>query len=258
MTRYFLTLEYDGTGFCGWQRQTTGLAVQEVLEHAVAGFTGEPATVQAAGRTDTGVHALAMVAHVDLERVYPVGTVRNALNYHLRPHPVAVLEARLVADDLHARFSALARHYRYRIVNRRAPLALDLGRAWLIPQPLDAERMHEAGRALVGRHDFSSFRAAECQASSPVKTLDRLVVERWRDEVFVAVSARSFLHHQVRNIVGTLSLVGKGDWPVGRLGEVLAAQDRTAAGPTAPAAGLYLTGVDYPAFTSRRDAAPTG
>jgi tRNA pseudouridine38-40 synthase len=199
-----------------------------------------------------------MVAHVDLPRAYPASTVRNALNYHLRPHPVAVLEARLVPNDLHARFSALARHYRYRIVNRRAPLALEVGRAWLVPQALDAERMYEAGRALVGRHDFSSFRAAECQAASPVKTLDRLVVERRQDEVMVAVSARSFLHHQVRNIVGTLALVGKGDWPVGRVAEALAAQDRAAAGPTAPAAGLYLTGVDYPGFTSRRDAAPGG
>ena len=258
MNRYFLTLEYDGSAFRGWQRQANGVSVQEVVERAVLRFCGSETTVQAAGRTDAGVHALAMVAHVDLPRDDACGTVRNALNHHLRPHPVAVLEVRRVEPDLHARFSALRRHYRYRIVNRRAPLALDLNRAWLVARDLDAERMHEAGQALVGRHDLTSFRAADCQSASPVKTLDRLVVERRRDEVWVAVTARSFLHHQVRNLVGTLVPVGKGDWPIGRVEVALAARDRAAAGATAPAAGLYLTGVDYPLFTSLRDVGPAG
>ncbi len=258
MSRYFLTLEYDGSAFCGWQRQANGVAVQEVLEAAVAAFSGSAATVQAAGRTDAGVHALAMAAHVDLKRAYPAAMVRNALNHHLRPHAVAVLEAREVGDDLHARFSALCRHYRYRIVNRRAPLALGRGYAWLVPKDLDAERMHEAAQGLVGRHDFTSFRATECQAKSPVKTLDRLVVERVGEEVTVAVAARSFLHHQVRNMVGTLALVGKGDWPVERVAAALRACDRSAAGPTAPAAGLYLVGVDYPGFTTWRGVGRAG
>ncbi|TVQ33466.1 MAG: tRNA pseudouridine(38-40) synthase TruA [Geminicoccaceae bacterium] len=258
MSRYFLTLEYDGAGFCGWQRQANGLAVQEVLEQAVHAFTREAVTAHAAGRTDAGVHALAMVAHVDLARPHPANTVRNALNHHLRPHPVAVIEARAVGHELHARFSAERRHYLYRIRNRRAPLALDLHRVWLVARDLDAELMHAAGQALVGRHDFTSFRAAECQASSPVKTLDRLLVERSGDEVRLTVTARSFLHHQVRNIVGSLVLVGKGDWRVGDVAKALAAKDRAAAGPTAPAAGLYFAGVDYPGFTTWRDAAPRG
>ncbi|MEO1092359.1 MAG: tRNA pseudouridine(38-40) synthase TruA [Pseudomonadota bacterium] len=245
MPRYFMTLEYDGGPFCGWQRQNNGVAVQALIEAAVEALCGEAQSVMAAGRTDAGVHARGQVAHVDLPRAYPVTTVRNALNQHLRPYPIAVLEATEVDDALHARFSATARHYRYRICNRRPPLALAQGRAWHVAAALDAERMHEAGQALVGQHDFSSFRATECQAKSPVRTLDRLVVRRRGEEIDVSASARSFLHHQVRNIVGTLALVGKGDWSIDGVAEALHAERRAAAGPTAPAAGLYLDRVDY-------------
>jgi tRNA pseudouridine38-40 synthase len=254
--RYFLTLEYDGSGFCGWQIQANGLAVQEVVETAVARLCREHRRVQAAGRTDAGVHALGQVAHVDLPRDYGEAEVQDALNHHLRPHPVAVLEARRVADEAHARFDATGRAYRYRIRNRRSPLTLEVGRAWQVPQALDAEAMAAAAGLLVGRHDFSSFRAAECQADSAVKTLDRLDVRRVGDLVLVEAAARSFLHHQVRNIVGTLVLVGKGAWGVDDVRAALAARRRSAAGPTAPAAGLYLTRVDYALTPRSPDAAP--
>jgi tRNA pseudouridine38-40 synthase len=245
MPRYKLTLEYDGGPFRGWQRQSEGASVQHALEAAVRGFCGEMVQVVAAGRTDAGVHAMGQVAHLDLARAVAPETLRNALNHHLRPHPVVVLEAALVADDFHARFSAKTRHYLYRIVNRRAPLTIEAHRAWHVPAPLDAEVMHEAAQRLVGRHDFTSFRGALCQAKSPVKTLDRLTVRRTGDRVEITARARSFLHHQVRNMVGTLKLVGEGRKPVESIEAVLAARERAAAGPTAPACGLYLVRVDY-------------
>ncbi len=245
MPRYRLTLEYDGRAFVGWQRQATGPSVQEVLEEAIAAFCGERTTVCAAGRTDAGVHALAQVAHVDLARTFPPERVAGALNAHLRPHPVAVLEARRVSEDFHARFSATERRYLYRILNRRAPPALERGRVWHVARPLDAERMQEAAGLLVGRHDFSSFRDSQCQARSPLKTLRHLHVRRSGEIVEIRAAARSFLHHQVRNMVGTLVLVGGGKRPVGWVAEVLAARDRRRAGPTAPAEGLYFAGVEY-------------
>jgi len=245
MPRYKLTLEYAGAAFRGWQRQSEGDSVQQALEDAVRAFCGEDVQVVGAGRTDAGVHATGQVAHLDLARAVTPETLRNALNHHLRPHPVAVLDAALVPDDFHARFSATARHYVYRIINRRAPLTLEAGRAWQVPPPLDAEVMHEAAQRLVGHHDFTSFGSALCQAKSPLKTLDRLAVRRQGDRLEIMALARSFLHYQVRNMVGTLKLIGEGRWPVERIEAVLAARDRTAAGPTAPACGLYLVRVDY-------------
>ncbi len=245
MPRYRLTLEYDGGPFRGWQRQSNGPSVQQALEEALLAFCGQQVRVIGAGRTDAGVHARGQVAHLDLDRDRPLDVLRNALNHHLQPAPVVVLEAARVADDFHARFSARSRHYRYRIVNRRAPLALDRGRAWFVPCPLDSELMHEAAQRLIGRHDFTSFRSSLCQARSPVKTLDRLAVVRRGEVIEIWASARSFLHHQVRNMVGTLKMVGEGRWPVDHVEMVLAARDRAAAGPTAPACGLYLERVDY-------------
>jgi tRNA pseudouridine38-40 synthase len=246
MPRYRLDIEYDGGPFVGWQRQENGLAVQAVLEEAVFAFCGERATVHGAGRTDAGVHALGQVAHLDLERDWPVETVRDALNAHLRPHPVAVLNAAPAADDFHARFSAVGRVYRYRIVNRKAPLTVEAGRAWWVPRPLDHRAMHTGAQELLGKHDFSSFRAAGCQARSPVKTLDALDVRRDGEAIAVHAAARSFLHQQVRILVGSLALVGEGKWSAADLAAALAARDRAAAGPTAPAAGLYLVAVRYP------------
>lgn len=245
MTRYKLVLEYDGAGFVGWQRQANGFSVQQALEEAVERFCGEQVRAHAAGRTDSGVHALGQVAHLDIARPTDAGTVRDALNFHMKPHPVVVLAAEAVSPDFHARFSATGRAYLYRIVSRKAPLVLDRGRAWFVPQALDAAAMHAAARVLVGRHDFTSFRAAECQADSPVKTLDVLAVERRGEEIRVTARARSFLHHQVRNMVGTLKLAGEGKWTAEDVRAALAARDRAAAGPTAPAAGLYLTEVTY-------------
>ncbi|MFP4002218.1 MAG: tRNA pseudouridine(38-40) synthase TruA [Alphaproteobacteria bacterium] len=245
MTRYQLILEYDGTPFVGWQRQNNGPSVQQALEEAIAGFCGETVTVFAAGRTDTGVHALGQVVHFDIEKQTAAATVRDALNHHLKPAPVAVLEAREAEPEFHARFDALGRHYLYRIVNRRAPLTLDRNRAWLVVRPLDADAMHEAAQALTGRHDFTTFRAAQCQSASPVKTLDAISVSRQLDEVVVKVSARSFLHHQVRSIVGSLAQVGLGRWPVEKIARILEARDRSACGALAPPHGLYLERVDY-------------
>jgi tRNA pseudouridine38-40 synthase len=245
MPRYKLTLEYDGVPYRGWQRQSDGPSIQAALEEAVQAFCGEPAQVIGAGRTDAGVHASGQVAHLDLARDVPLDTLRNALNFHLRSQPIAVLEAVAVADDFHARFSARLRYYRYRIVNRRPPLALDRGRAWQVPVHLDVEVMHEAAQRLIGHHDFSSFRSSLCQAKSPVKTLAQLAVARIGDRIEIIARARSFLHHQVRIIVGTLKLVGEGRWPVERIETALAARNRAAAGPTAPACGLYLVRVDY-------------
>ncbi len=243
--RYKLTIEYDGAPFVGWQIQDSGVSVQGVLAAAVMAFCGEDVVVSGAGRTDAGVHALGQVAHVDLSRAWDADTVRDAINAHVRPHPVAILEGEPVAPDFDARFSARQRHYVYRIVNRRADLALAAGRAWRAPRPLDVAAMNEAARHLVGWHDFTTFRAAACQAKSPVKTLDRLDVARDGEEVRVYASARSFLHHQVRSMVGSLVQVGEGKWSAEDLAAALAARDRAGCGPVAPAHGLYLLRVDY-------------
>jgi tRNA pseudouridine38-40 synthase len=245
MPRYRLLIEYDGSPFVGWQMQAGGLSVQGVITDAIAAFAEERVTVHGAGRTDAGVHALGQVAHVDLARDWRPDRVRDALNARLRPHPVAVLAAEKVADSFHARFSAKRRHYLYRIVNRRADLTLARDRAWRVPRPLDAAAMHAAAQRLLGRHDFTTFRAAECQAKSPVKTLDRLDVARDGEEVHVRASARSFLHHQVRSMVGSLVPVGEGKWSADDLAAALAARSRAACGPVAPPEGLYLVSVDY-------------
>jgi tRNA pseudouridine38-40 synthase len=245
MPRYKLTVEYDGTPFVGWQAQESGPSVQSALADAIAAFAGERTNVAGAGRTDAGVHALGQVAHVDLARDWDNDTVRDAINFHLRPLPVAVLTAERVAASFEARFSAIKRHYLYRIVNRRADLTLDQHRAWRVPRPLDAAAMQAAAQQLVGRHDFTTFRSSECQAKSPVKTLDRLDVLREGEELRVTASARSFLHHQVRSMVGSLVHVGEGKWSGGDLAAALAARDRSACGQVAPPHGLYLVRVEY-------------
>lgn len=245
MPRYRLTLEYDGGPFVGWQRQDNGLGVQQVVEEAIARFCGETVRVIAAGRTDAGVHATGQVIHVDLVREASGRTLRDALNFHMKPHPVCILEAEAAPADFHARFSARERAYRYRILNRRPPPVLDRQRVWWVAVPLNVEAMAAAARVLVGRHDFTSFRASICQAKSPVRTLDVLAVERLGTEVHITARARSFLHHQVRNIVGTLEQVGTGRWTVDDVTRALAARNRAAGGPTAPAEGLYLESVGY-------------
>ncbi len=245
MPRYKLIIEYDGTPFLGWQTQTDGLTVQGVLTAAIEAFTAETVMVQGAGRTDAGVHARGQVAHVDLAKEWDIDTVRDALNKHLRPHPVAILSAEKVPEGFNARTSATRRHYLYRISNRRPDLALDAGRAWRVVRPLDAAAMHASAQALVGHHDFTTFRATECQANSPLKTLDRLDVARDRDEIVIRAAARSFLHSQVRSMVGSLELVGAGKWNVDDLAKALAAHDRKACGPIAPPDGLYLMRVEY-------------
>ncbi len=245
MPRYKLVVEYDGTPFAGWQVQAEQVTVQGVLTLAVAAFAGESTLVQGAGRTDAGVHARGQVAHIDLAKDWGADTVRDALNAHLRPHPVAVLSAERVADDFNARTSARQRHYLYRIINRRADLTLDLGRAWRVPRPLDAAAMQAAARHLIGKHDFTTFRSTECQAKSPVKTLDQLDVERDGEEVTMRAAARSFLHNQVRSMVGSLVMVGEGKWAPDDLKHVLEARDRAACGQVAPPDGLYLMRVDY-------------
>jgi tRNA pseudouridine38-40 synthase len=244
-TRWRVTIEYDGTTFVGFQRQANGPSIQAALEEAIEKFSGERVTVHGAGRTDAGVHALGQVCHFDLERPREPDTVRDAINAHLRPRPIAVLEAEAAPDGFHARLSAKGRVYLYRIVNRRAPLAIEAHRAWLVQGPLDAAAMHAAAQRLIGRHDFSTFRASECQAKTPVKTLDVLNVSRRGAEIEVEARARSFLHHQVRNMVGTLRLVGEGKWTADDLAAALEARDRRAGGPTAPADGLYLVRVAY-------------
>lgn len=245
MQRFKLIVEYDGAPFVGWQRQKNGRSVQETLEDAIRSFCGVEATTFAAGRTDSGVHALAMPVHFDLPTSYPVETVRDAINHFLRPLPAAVLSAEYVSDDFHARFSAIARHYRYRIVNRRAPLTLDQGKAWWIAGSLNAAAMHEGAQALVGRHDFSTFRAARCQAASPIKAMTTLSVARAGEEIAIDVSAPSFLHNQVRSIAGTLVQVGLGRWRGDAVKEALEAKNRTACGPVAPPVGLYFVRADY-------------
>jgi tRNA pseudouridine38-40 synthase len=247
MTRWALLLEYDGTPFVGWQRQINGLSIQEVLEQAASRLNfGQPVASIVAGRTDAGVHAEGQVAHIDLPDGRSAKAIRDALNFHMKPHPVVVLNATAVAQDWNARFSANRRAYRFRILNRRSRPALMAGRVWHVPSPLDATAMHEAARLLLGRHDFTSFRAASCQAKSPVRTLDRLDVTRHGDLIEIETEARSFLHHQVRNFAGTLKLVGEGNWPIERVTAALQARDRAAAGPTAPPEGLALISVGYP------------
>lgn len=245
MSRYRLTVEYDGHPFAGWQRQDNAPSVQGALEEAIFRLSGERVTVHGAGRTDAGVHALGQAAHFDLVKEFASGKVRDALNHHLKPAPVAVLEAEVVSEDFSARFSAKARHYLYRILCRRAPAALDAGRVWHVVRVLDADAMHAAAQALVGQHDFTTFRAAECQAKSPVRTLDRLDVSRVGEEVHVNASARSFLHNQVRSIVGSLKLVGEGKWTPHDMKRALQSRDRAECGPVAPPEGLYLARVDY-------------
>lgn len=246
MTRWRLTIEYDGGPFMGWQRQAHGPSVQQRLEEALQKMTGEQAAFTAAGRTDAGVHALAMAAHVDIERPLTSHRLREGLNARIRPHPISVLEVSQVADDWHARFSCIGRRYRYRILNRRAPPALDGDRVWHIAVPLDAAAMQEGAAYLVGRHDFTTFRSAHCQSDSPVKTLDRLEVTRSGEEIHVTAAARSFLHHQVRSMVGCLALVGRGRWQPDDISRALAAKDRAALGFNAPPHGLYFVEAIYP------------
>ena len=246
MTRWKLTIEYDGGPFMGWQRQDHGPSVQQALEEALHRMTGELATVTAAGRTDAGVHALAMSAHVDLARTLTPHRLREGLNALVRPQPVSVREVEPVADDWHARFSCTGRRYLYRILNRRAPPALDRGRVWHIAEPLDAGAMSEGAAHLIGRHDFTTFRSAHCQSDSPVKTLDELAVTRIGDEIEIAAAARSFLHHQVRSMVGCLALVGRGQWTPDDMRKALEAADRSALGLNAPPHGLYFVEAIYP------------
>jgi len=243
--RYRITVEYDGTPFVGWQRQDNGASVQGALEEAIFKLSGEAVTVTGAGRTDAGVHALGQVAHFDLVKEFPADKARDALNHFLRPSPAVVTDSRIVDTEFHARFSATARHYLYRILTRRAPPALDAGHVWHVVRDLDADAMQHAAQVLVGQHDFTTFRAAECQAKSPVKTLDRLDVARVGEEIHVNASARSFLHNQVRSMVGSLKLVGDGKWSRRDMERALNSKDRSECGPVAPPDGLYLMRVDY-------------
>jgi tRNA pseudouridine38-40 synthase len=245
MPRYKLTIEYDGRPFVGWQRQTNGFAVQEAVEGAIRSLTGAVAPIQAAGRTDAGVHAKGQVAHVDLMKDWRGDRLREALNAHLRMFPIAIVEVERVADDFSARFSATKRHYLYRILNRRAPPTHERGFVWHVARRLDAAAMHEAAQALVGNHDFTTFRAAECQANSPMRTLDRLDVTRDGDMIEIRASALSFLHHQVRSMVGSLEHVGSGRWRIADVAGALAARERSRCGANAPATGLFFMKVDY-------------
>lgn len=244
--RWKITVEYDGSGFAGWQRQEGVMTVQQTLEDAIAKFSGEAVRLHCAGRTDAGVHALGQVAHFDLAKAVDGDTIRDAVNYHIRPHAAAIISAEAVAEDFHARFSALGRQYRYVILNRRAPAVLNAHLVWHVGKPLNIPAMHEAAQLLIGEHDFSTFRAQNCQSKSPIKTLDKLTVISQGEEIHFDVKARSFLYHQVRNMVGTLSLVGHGQWTKADFIEALAARDRSKGGPTAPAQGLCFMGVTYP------------
>jgi tRNA pseudouridine38-40 synthase len=246
MTRWKLTIEYDGGPFMGWQRQEHGPSVQQTLEQALRRMTGEEAQFIAAGRTDAGVHALAMSAHVDVGRELTPHRLREGLNALVRPHPISILDVERVADDWHARFSCVGRRYLYRILNRRAPAALDAGKVWHVAPPLDVAAMAEGAAFLVGRHDFTTFRSAQCQSDSPVKTLDRLDVARIGDEIQVTAAARSFLHHQVRSMVGCLAMVGRGQWRAEQMRDALEARDRSALGFNAPPHGLYFVEAVYP------------
>jgi tRNA pseudouridine38-40 synthase len=243
--RFKLTVEFDGRPFMGWQRQAHGPSVQAAIEDAAHTILQEPVTVHAAGRTDAGVHGLGMIAHLDVSRAITPFRLKEGLNARLRPHPIAILACEPVPDGFHARFSCVARHYEYRIVNRRAPLTLDTGKAWRVAAPLDAEGMHVAAQALVGLHDFTTFRSVHCQSASPVKTLDRLDVIRTGDRISIFACARSFLHHQVRSMVGCLAIVGEGKWSADNLKTALEARDRHALGFNAPPDGLYFVRADY-------------
>ncbi len=245
MVRYHLKIEYDGRPYVGWQRQEKGMSVQQSIEEAVIRFSGESASLFVAGRTDKGVHALYQSAHLDLTKDWSIDRVRDALNAQLRPHPISILSAEIVDEEFHARFSAKERAYMYRITNRRSPLTVDRGLSWWVPVPLDLEPMRDAAEVLLGKHDFSTFRATACQANSPVKTLDQLDVTWEGQEIRIYTRARSFLYHQVRNIVGSLKMVGSGKWTKDDLKKALDAKDRRAGGPTVPADGLYLTNVIY-------------
>ncbi|MFO1241514.1 MAG: tRNA pseudouridine(38-40) synthase TruA [Sphingomonadaceae bacterium] len=247
MTRFRLTIEYDGRPFMGWQRQPHGPSVQAAIEDAGKAITGESIILHAAGRTDAGVHAEAMSAHLDVTKTVTAFRLMEGINAKLRPYPIAVLDCAPVADDWHARFSCIGRRYLYRIINRRAPLALDKGRAWRVPQALDSDAMHEAAQVLVGHHDFTTFRSIHCQSASPVKTLDVLDVRRFGEEIEITASARSFLHHQVRSMVGCLMMVGRGQWSSADLKGALDAKDRKALGFNAPPDGLYFVEARYPA-----------
>ena len=251
MPRYRLTIEYDGSGFSGWQRQENGPSIQQVLEEAFFTLTAQTIRVHGAGRTDAGVHASGQVAHVDLGREWSAWRLREAVNAHLVGRPIAVLEVEPAADDFDARRSAVGRHYLYRIVNRRAPLTFELGRAWNVKRALDAGAMHEAAQILIGKHDFSTFRDSQCQANSPLRTLDRFEVTREVDEIEFSVCARSFLHRQVRSMVGSLVEVGSGKWRPADMRAALEATDRSRCGPVAPAFGLYLARVEYEESTRR-------
>jgi len=246
MPRFKLTIEYDGAPFVGWQRQANGRSVQQAIEEALARLTNETPALRGAGRTDAGVHALGQVAHFDLQRAWTGDKLRDGLNAHLRPEPVSVLLAEPVADGFDARYSAIRRSYCYRILTRRAPPVIDRGRVWHVGRRLDAAAMHSAARTLLGTHDFTTFRSTECQAKSPVRTLDVLDVSEHNDELVVSARARSFLHNQVRSLVGSLKLVGEGKWSAVDLKAALDARDRTQSGPVAPPEGLYLMRVDYP------------
>ena len=245
MFRYKITIEYDGTPYVGWQIQDNGLSVQEVLSTAVKNLTGEEFVPKGSGRTDAGVHALGQVAHIDLSKEWNLSKIRDGLNYHLRPAPIAITKAEVVDDEFDARFSAIRRHYRYVIVNRRARLTIDRAYAWQVPRPLDHELMNEAAQSFVGHHDFTTFRSTHCQAKSPLKTIDTVSVLRDGEKVIVECSARSFMHNQVRSMVGSLAEVGMGKWPVSGIQSAIDAKDRAACGPVAPAHGLYFLKVEY-------------
>lgn len=245
MPRYKLLIEYDGGPFAGWQRQENAFSVQQAIEDAMERFVGEPVRLRCAGRTDAGVHATGQVAHVDIERPMRTDTVRDATNVHLKPHPVTILSAEIVPDSFDARLSATRRHYTYRILDRRAGPALDRGRVWHVPYGLDHEAMHHAAQGFLGEHDFTTFRAAECQANSPIRTMDRFDVMRHGDEIVVEANARSFLHHQIRSMVGALLPVGRGKWSARDIARILKAADRSLCPGLAPPCGLYLARVDY-------------
>jgi tRNA pseudouridine38-40 synthase len=245
MPRYKLLIEYDGAPYVGWQRQTNGTAVQEVIETAIKGFCGDETRIRGAGRTDTGVHAKGQVAHADLTKEWRTDVLRDALNAYLRPQPVAILAAERVTEAFDARFSAVRRHYLYKITNRRAPLTFEVGQSWLVKRKLNAAAMQEAAQQLLGWHDFSTFRASECQAESPLRTLEQFDVTRIGEEIFIRAAARSFLHSQVRSMVGSLEHVGSGKWRIADLAAALEARDRRRCGMVAPPEGLYLMQVDY-------------
>lgn len=255
MPRYKLTIEYDGTAFAGWQRQENAPSVQEALETAALAMDGEPVLVIGAGRTDSGVHATGQVAHLDFRKAHELHKVRDGLNAHLRPHAISVVDAEIAHDSFHARFDATSRSYLYRIINRKPDLALERGKAWRVASPLDAEAMHEAAQPLIGRHDFTTFRDSNCQADTPIKTLDSISVVREGEAIVLRTKARSFLHRQVRSMVGSLVDVGRGREQIGWIADILKAADRTKCGPVAPADGLYLVSVGY---EPRKSSQPEG